>query len=130
MTSDPLADARTALANGKHGQAVRLAWNDVRTAVLAQDVDTITAGRHLAEEIAAASDGRARTEAEQLAAYCTGCLLEPQEPVGSLWALGRLTAWGRRRRRPCPDCAELIAVDARVCRYCGHRLAPPPTSID
>lgn len=28
----------------------------------------------------------------------------------------------------CPDCAELIQADARVCRFCGHRLAPPPAA--
>ncbi len=26
----------------------------------------------------------------------------------------------------CPDCAELIKRDARVCRHCGHRFAEPP----
>ena len=26
----------------------------------------------------------------------------------------------------CPDCAELIMEDARVCRFCGYRLAPAP----
>lgn len=25
-------------------------------------------------------------------------------------------------RRPCPSCAELVAVDARYCEHCGHRL--------
>jgi rubredoxin len=28
--------------------------------------------------------------------------------------------------RACPDCAEIIKGEARVCRFCGHRLAPPP----
>lgn len=125
MTTDPLDDARTALARGRTSVAVRLAWNDVRSAVLAQDESTITAGMHLAEEIAAASDGRTRKQAEQLAAYCSACIREPQEPVGSTWALARLVTWGRRRR-PCPDCAEQIPVDARVCRYCGYRLASAP----
>jgi hypothetical protein len=28
----------------------------------------------------------------------------------------------------CPDCAESIKREARVCRFCGYRLAPPPAA--
>jgi len=24
--------------------------------------------------------------------------------------------------KPCPDCAELVRIDARACRYCGYRF--------
>lgn len=27
----------------------------------------------------------------------------------------------------CPDCRELIPIDARVCRFCGCKLVPQPT---
>lgn len=27
-------------------------------------------------------------------------------------------------RRPCPDCAELVLVQARKCRYCGSAITP------
>src|SRR4051794_1428289 len=27
-------------------------------------------------------------------------------------------------RRPCPVCGEMIAVTAKVCRYCGHWFDP------
>lgn len=27
-------------------------------------------------------------------------------------------------RVPCPECAELILPEAKVCKHCGYRLAP------
>lgn len=36
-----------------------------------------------------------------------------------------------RKRRKCPDCAELVAWDALACRYCGKRMERPgPTGRD
>lgn len=31
---------------------------------------------------------------------------------------------GRRMTRPCPSCAETVAVNAPACKYCGEALAP------
>ena len=72
-----------------------------------------------------ASDGDTRADAEQLAAFCTACILEPRDKSAKLW---EFKGWFRRdpKTRHCPDCAEEIAIDARVCRFCGYRLAPPP----
>jgi hypothetical protein len=28
--------------------------------------------------------------------------------------------------KQCPDCAEVIRTEARVCGHCGYRFAPPP----
>lgn len=28
----------------------------------------------------------------------------------------------KRSRKRCPDCIELVKVEARVCRYCGYRF--------
>lgn len=33
-----------------------------------------------------------------------------------------------RREKKCPDCFEAIALEARVCRYCGHRFVAPHKS--
>jgi Uncharacterised protein family UPF0547 len=29
-----------------------------------------------------------------------------------------------RLHKRCPDCAERVRADARVCRHCGYRFAP------
>lgn len=36
-----------------------------------------------------------------------------------------------RNRRPCPHCAELILLDAKVCRFCGREVEPllTPTGV-
>lgn len=30
--------------------------------------------------------------------------------------------------KKCPDCAETILADAKVCKHCGYRFAPPASS--
>jgi hypothetical protein len=31
--------------------------------------------------------------------------------------------------KKCPDCAEDVKPDARVCKHCGYRFAPPPVEL-
>jgi hypothetical protein len=126
MTADPLKDARDALRAGRADEALRQAWEAVRPAVLAQNDAILTSAMGLAEEIAAASDDATREEARRLAGYCAACIVEPRDTVPSFFSTSRLFSRRRKDRRPCPDCAEEIAADARVCRYCGYRLQPPP----
>jgi 4-amino-4-deoxy-L-arabinose transferase-like glycosyltransferase len=66
----------------------------------------------------------------------------PRHALSRSWAVGCILLWivafpwylatrskaspaettGTRR---CPECAEFVQEAARVCRFCGHRLAPP-----
>jgi rRNA maturation endonuclease Nob1 len=32
--------------------------------------------------------------------------------------------------KKCPQCAELVKREARVCRFCGHEFYPKPKTID
>jgi len=32
--------------------------------------------------------------------------------------------------KKCPQCAELVKRDARICRFCGHEFYPKPKTID
>jgi hypothetical protein len=33
------------------------------------------------------------------------------------------------RKKTCPECAERVQANARVCRHCGYRFADPPTGV-
>src|SRR5580698_6163763 len=33
-----------------------------------------------------------------------------------------------REEKTCPDCAESVLAQARVCRFCGYRFASPPAA--
>ena len=75
-----------------------------------------------------------------------GSLFAPQEPLPSVWTTARngfgigalallvpLTAIAvlmhdRRGRRPCPECAEPIKVQARRCPHCGSEVGAEPRS--
>lgn len=39
-----------------------------------------------------------------------------------------VTASAKSATKKCPDCAETILADAKVCKHCGYRFAPAATS--
>ncbi len=125
MTSDHLAQARAAFDDGRAMRAIDLAWKAVRPAVMAQDSERIGDTQRFAEQVAAATDGTPHDKAEQLAAYCGACLLEPRDYPGLPWAFSRFFRRSTRSTKRCPDCAESILADARVCRFCGYRYPDP-----
>lgn len=42
----------------------------------------------------------------------------------AILAVGLNLYWRARPKQRCPECAEWVSVDARVCRWCGSRLGP------
>lgn len=64
--------------------------------------------------------------------FILACLISPL--VAGVFVL-LVTNKAAERGRPhpsthikCPDCKELILKDARVCRFCGCKLSPPPAA--
>lgn len=124
-----VARAREEHAAGRQSAALRSAWEAVQSAMVRKDEAPVREVEVIARDIAAASEGGTRTEAQRLAAYCGALLDGVGGGVQAPGLLDRLFGGLRKRdavpvdpRRPCPECAEDIKVDAKVCRYCGHRL--------
>lgn len=123
---DPLAPARAALTSGRPDEALRLAFKATKSAVRQQDDDLLLRASEFAAEVAAQADGRIAKEATQYSVYWRACIDEPRDQQPTAWSF---LSWFKRaptqERTPCPECAELIVVGAKKCRFCGHRLDAP-----
>jgi hypothetical protein len=124
--ADLVDRARAEQAAGRSKPALRLAWEAVQAAMLAQDEGPVRDLELLARDIADSSDGSVHRDAQQLADYCSALLDGVGGGVRSPGLLDRMFGGARTKpvddRRPCPECAESIKADAKVCRFCGHRL--------
>lgn len=130
MADDPgVTRARQELAAGKHAAALRTAWSTANSGVRTQHYDTVSDVLEIAKSLAMVTDGKHQKDAELLGRYCEAILDgagERPAPTFLDRLLGRAPREpAREERRRCPDCAEDIHVEAKVCRHCGYRLAPP-----
>lgn len=121
-----IEDARAEWARGQARKAISLAWDAVNRAMDHGDDEILRQAADLARVIANEKQGSVGREAQRLADYCGYCLSGVGNGSRSEGVLGLIAGW--RRKRKCPDCAEPISREARVCPHCGFRLAPPPQS--
>ena len=120
--------ASKALERGRLKRALRLAWEAALRSTSTNDREGLAEVIDLAEAIRDRSQGRTREDASSLAAYCACARDNPQPP--RLFGLLRGRFDDRTRRgapeagKVCPDCAETVRREARICRFCGHRFTP------
>jgi predicted RNA-binding Zn-ribbon protein involved in translation (DUF1610 family) len=55
-----------------------------------------------------------------IVAVCLSKLPDGDDPLVAAWEAEKTT-------KKCPDCAETILADAKVCKHCGFRFAPKST---
>ncbi len=122
--AERLAEARAYLAAGKPRKAGRSAWRELMAAVRFHDVDVFVECQAFATDLAAATTGKERADAELLGKYATACLDGAATGTAPSFLDRLLGRSPRVRLKRCPDCAESIQQEARVCRFCGARLEP------
>jgi hypothetical protein len=128
---DDVLRARKHLASGHLRRSLAAAWIAADAALRDGDADTLRAVIDIAADLQSTTDERVSRDAQRLAAYCQHSIDGAGGGIESHSILSRISRMGRARRS-CPDCAERIPAEARVCRYCGFRLTPPeaPSQAD
>jgi hypothetical protein len=99
------------------------AWKAASVAVNTDDERGFAVVRALAEEIEARASGRTQKRAAILGSYVDHCREASASGTRQGSLLARLFGVGKPpRTKTCPECAEQVKAQARVCRFCGARL--------
>jgi hypothetical protein len=122
-----LEQAREALDRGRVKRALKHAWDAGTQASYANDPRSLQEVVELGGAIRERASGREADEAATLVAYCSEARRNPRVR-GTLLGFRTDDAVARAETKTCPDCAETIKAAAKVCRFCGHRFEPRPTT--
>ena len=120
-SSDDLQKARAQWAAGDARKALRTGWRVADSALLKGDAIALRGVVDLAQAIELVASGREASDAAHLASYCEHSLNGAGGGVQSHALVARIARIGKPRKA-CPDCAEQILEQARVCRFCGYRF--------